>query len=242
MVNAPRPSATRLSLYLNDGLVGHGADELGAWLAASPRFAAFAQAHRDKIRKKLRGATDDAARLDVKAELRVAQRLLADRRIELAFEPGGSARGGPDFRVTFRSHTAFNLEVTHPRAVPDSAALAKIVLAKLRQLPPGTPNVLLIAVDTPPSGSGDVADAVRRLRSHAEAGDAATLTRGGFASPREFFQRYLRLGGVITWCETADNAGAVAWTNPSARMTVPDGALRACLAALAEPSVGGQRG
>ena len=34
------------------------AQELLEWLAGSARFRAFAEAHRDKIRKKVRGATD----------------------------------------------------------------------------------------------------------------------------------------------------------------------------------------
>ena len=62
------------------------ADELAGWLGTSSRFRAFAESHGAKIRKKLRSATDADARLDVRAELRVAHLLLADRRFELAFE------------------------------------------------------------------------------------------------------------------------------------------------------------
>ena len=91
MVNAPSPSAGRLARYLNGDSVGPETDELAGWLASSARFRAFADAHRDKIRKKLRAASDAANRLDVRAELHVAHLLLADRRIDLAFEPGGSA-------------------------------------------------------------------------------------------------------------------------------------------------------
>ena len=63
-------------------------DEIAGWLRSSRRFRAFAEAHREKIRKKLRSATDADARLDVRAELRVANLLLADRRIGL----GGHGR------------------------------------------------------------------------------------------------------------------------------------------------------
>ncbi len=45
-------------------------DEVGVWLAESRRFRDFADVHRDKIRKKLRTAGDEAARADVRAELR----------------------------------------------------------------------------------------------------------------------------------------------------------------------------
>ena len=65
------------------------------WLAGSPRFRAFAEAHRDKIRKKIRGAADPEALRDVRAELATARLLLADRRIELAFEAYGSGKTGP---------------------------------------------------------------------------------------------------------------------------------------------------
>jgi hypothetical protein len=60
--------------------------ELVEWLASSARFRAFAKAHRDKIRKKIRGAADLDSVRDVRAELRTARLLLGDRRIELAFE------------------------------------------------------------------------------------------------------------------------------------------------------------
>ena len=91
------------------------AEELAAWLAGSPRFRAFAEAHRDKIRKKLRGAADAEARRDVRAELRTAHLLLADRRIELAFEAYRSGKAGPDFTASFRGGRSFNLEVTRVR-------------------------------------------------------------------------------------------------------------------------------
>ena len=44
----------RLAAYLlADATDGHLAAELGTWLGSSSRFRAFADAHRDKIRKKL---------------------------------------------------------------------------------------------------------------------------------------------------------------------------------------------
>ena len=45
------------------------ARELLEWLMGSARFRTFAEAHRDKIRKKFRGATDAASLRDVRAEL-----------------------------------------------------------------------------------------------------------------------------------------------------------------------------
>ena len=73
--------------------------------------------------------------------------LLADRRIELAFEAYGSGKTGPDFTITFRGSRGFNLEVTRLRRLPDATGLGASLLAKLRQLPPSTPNSVLLATD-----------------------------------------------------------------------------------------------
>lgn len=222
-----------LADYLLDGSDEPLADTLAGWLAASPRFRAFAEAHRDKIRKKLRSATDPDARLDVRAELLVARLLLDDRRIELAFEARGAARGGPDFSVTFRTHHAFELEVTRPRHASDLSGLGRTVLAKLRQLPTGTAAVLLLAVPGDDAVAIDLASLARELRARADARDDAFLQRGGFASPRDFYARFLRLGAIVAWSEAAfGDARARAWVNSSARIPVPDRALQACLGSL----------
>jgi hypothetical protein len=216
-----------------DAIADPLAAELATWLAASTPFRRFVETHRDKIRKKLRISTQPDSRRDVRAELQVARLLLADRHVELAFEPAGAARGGPDFAVTYRGQPAFNLEVTRPRRTPQAAQPGPI-LPKLRQLPPGAPNLLLVCLGGTDAAAWDVAAAVRALRAAADARDEAFLTRHGFANPRAFYDRFLRLGGVVTWAEAAEGAGrAGAWINRSARSALPDRALRACLAALA---------
>jgi hypothetical protein len=209
------------------------AEELAAWLAGSNRFRAFAEVNRDKIRKKLRGAADADARRDVRAELRVAHLLLADRRIELAFEAYGSTKRGPDFTVTFRGARSFNLEVTRPRLAPDSAGLAGPLLAKVRQLPPSVPNAVLVAIEGVRSERADVAAATRALRDRAGARDEAFFATRGFKGTREFNERYLRLGGVLVWSEAATgDARAALWSNRSARIALPERAVRACILAL----------
>ena len=130
--------------------------ELAAWVNGSRRFRAFAETHRDKIRKKLRGAVDPDARRDVRAELAVARLLLDDRRIELAFEGYGSGNPGPDFTVLFRGARSFNLEVTRPRR--GGAGAAATILAKLRQLPPSVPNALLVAIEGESAATFDMND------------------------------------------------------------------------------------
>lgn len=172
-----RPPLTAVERLVPDLYAGDLADplavELRDWLAASRRFRAFAEAHLDKIRKKLRGATDADARRDVRAELAVAQLLLADRRIELAFEAYGSTKGGPDFTVAFRGERSFNLEVTRLHRPPAEAVDGGPLLAKLRQLPPGAPNVILIAIEGESADALDVAAATRALRVRTDAKDDA---------------------------------------------------------------------
>lgn len=233
MVNAANPSASRLARSLYGDADGPRTDELAGWIAGSARFRDFADAHRDKIRKKLRAASDDASGLDVRTELRVAHALLADRRIELAFEPRGSTRGGPDFSVAFRSHPACFLEVTRLRAAPDAASLARVVVTKLRQLPPALPTVLLISVDASVTSDVALTAAVREVRSRADAGDPAILSLARLEGRRAFYQRFLRLGAVLAWAEMAPAPARVAaWINPSAQLVVPRPAITACMEML----------
>jgi hypothetical protein len=212
------------------------ADELAAWVNGSRRFRAFAEAHRDKIRKKLRVAADAEARRDVRAELRVAHLLLADRRIDLAFEAYGATKGGPDFTVTFRGERRFNLEVTRLRGTPSEAAFGGSVLAKLRQLPPSVPNALLVALDGDRPEARDLAAVTRALRARADAKDEAFFTARGLDGTRGFYHRFLRLGAILAWSDrAAGEAACEAWTNRSARIGVPERAVRACVASLRAP-------
>ena len=224
----------RLTLKLFDGDArGALADEVAAWLSGSRRFRAFAEANRDKIRKKLRGAADADARKDVRAELRAAHLMLADRRIELAFEAYGSGKPGPDFTVVYRAARSFNLEVTRVRRSPGAASDGGPLLAKLRQLPPSIPNVLAVAIEGKTADAFDVEAATRALLARAAAKDEALFIQRGFAGTREFHDRYLRLGAVLVWCEEASgDARAALWTNRSARIAVPPRALGACLLSL----------
>jgi hypothetical protein len=207
--------------------------ELAGWLAASPRFRRFAEANRSKIRKKLRSAADPDAALDVRAELEVARLLLADARFEVTFEAYGSRVVGPDFTVTDRSGRAFNLEVTRVRRAVGPGAIAAIVLGKLRQLPPSTPNGLVLAVDGQRAAAVDVDAAIRGLRARADARDEPFFTARGMDGTSAFWDRFLRLGAVFVWCERGiGEARAAVWTNRSARIALPARASAACLACL----------
>ena len=232
--SSPAASVERLALELSDrGPEDPVTLELVAWLAESSRFRGFATTYRDKIHKKFRTATDPDAIRDVRAELQTARLLLADRRFEVAFEAYGSGKVGPDFTVSYRSTRTFDLEVTRPRRVPDVPGTAAALLAKLRQLTPSTPNVVLLAIDGDTAEAVDVAAATRALRARADAKDESFFTARGFEGSRGFYDRFLRLGAVIVWCEgTRGDARATLWTNRSARIALPDQAARACLDCL----------
>lgn len=234
MATTSRTSAERLVDYLFDATPASPlGDELRGWVTESRRFRGFVEANRDKVRKKLRGATDVEARRDVRTELLVARLLLTDRRIELAFEPYGSAIGGPDFAVTFRAQRPFNLEVTRRRPGSRSGADGGALLAKLRQLPPSVANVVLVAATDDRGEPLDVPAAIGSLVARAEAGDDRFFAERGLDGVRGFRQRFLRLGTAIAWFEDRHGeARAVPWVNRSARISVPGPAALAVLACL----------
>jgi hypothetical protein len=231
---APGTLAERLAQHLSDRPPGDPfTDELAAWLAGSSRFRAFADAHRDKIRKKLRGATDPESHRDVRTELRAAHLLLSDRRISMTFEAYGSGKGGPDFTVRFRGERTFDLEVTRLRRAPDVAGFVGLLLAKLHQLRPSIPNALLVAIDGDGADAEVVASATRAVRARADGKDEEFFAGRGFEGTRGFYERYLRLGAVLVWCErAADDARAALWSNRSARIALPERAALACVRCL----------
>ena len=181
-------------------------------------------------------------RRDVRAELQVARLLLVDRRFDIEFEAYGAGKAGPDLTVWFRAARSFNIEVTRRRGSPDPSAISATVLAKLRQVPASVPNALLIAIGPGPADAVDIAAVARALRARADAKDEAFFTERGFEGARGFYERYLRLGAVfIRADEDGGDRRATLWTNPSARIALPERAARAALTCLAAPGVSGGR-
>ena len=228
------PTIERLVAYIFAGpRVDPALADLPAWLATVPSFRSFAETNRDKIRKKLRHATDGPARLDVRAELRAAALLLADRRFELEFEAYGAGRRGPDFTATFRAGRSFNVEITRRRSPQGAASLEPTILAKLRQLPPSAANVLVIAVDDD-RGAPDPAPVMRDLVLRADRRQDACSAALDQGWAQAFHAGLLRLAAVLTWAEAAETAARVSfWANPGARISLPDATIRALRAALA---------
>jgi hypothetical protein len=229
------PAARALVDHLGDrgALPGPLAD-LEEWLAGSSRLRAFVDANRDKIRKKVRLATTDEARLDLRAELRVATRLLADRRIELAFEAYGVGNRGPDFTATYRAGREVNVEVTR-RHGRGADGLERTILAKLRQLPPSRANVLVVALEVVDEAPPDPTPVLRELRARADRRDDAWFAAHGLGDAAAFHHGVLRLSAVVTWTESpGGRSRAIVWTNPGSRITLEPAALRAIEAALNE--------
>ena len=95
------------------------AELLAGWLETSPRFAAFVDEYRDKVRKKLRSARDPDAVQDVLCELETAFYLLREPRFSIAYEAyAATQQRAPDFTITYRTHTACHVEAARLRASP----------------------------------------------------------------------------------------------------------------------------
>jgi hypothetical protein len=182
----------------------------------SARFQSFVLANQDKVRKKL-SADDEEARLDVRAELLVAERLLMDRRFEVTFEAYGAKRLGPDLSATYRTNERFNLEVTRVRTVDglDLGKLANVMAAKLRQMPVETANALVIVGRELGLTADSLPTAARLLRSQM-AGEVAA--------------QYPRLGGVLVVDEAGEPMAAEFWANREARHALTAQAVTALTA------------
>jgi hypothetical protein len=198
--------------------------ELEEWLRASRRFEAFVTAHRAKIRAKLKYARDTEGGLDVCAELEAAARLLREKSFTLEYERYAALRErGPDFTVTFKTHTPFNVEVRRVRgselaeAGPEAqiAKLVAVLCDKVGQMPPAIRNVLwLTAENGIPEPS--LAGATLLLRQLAERRVDNFFTQRGFEGAADFLRQYQRLNAVVL-----PQPEAVVWANPLARAKLP---------------------
>jgi len=208
--------------------------QVGPWLVASPRFRAFAETYRDKIRKKARGLREDEARRDFAFELAVAARLVDDRRFALEYESYGMDQRAPDFRVTFRSGIRFNVEVRRlrtlaltPNASVDQPRLIRAITDKLGQLPPSMINVLVLGADGPASAADALAPTMLRLQDRAAQKDEVFFQQRGFTGTRDFLRHYQRLSGALWLAGEPGALRASLWRNPQARHPLPADLARA---------------
>jgi hypothetical protein len=208
-------------------ICGDAADALRARLiehmAASPRFRAFVEEHRDKIGKKARAARDAQGVRDLALELEVAYRLLSERRFALRYEAyaAGKTRG-PDFTVIYKERPACNVEVRRLRGALDSSAFAKwanAICDKAAQLPPSIANIVLIGAEGRDATRFDAAGALARLRLLAEGGDDAFFARRGYQDARAFLRTLPRLSALLYiagWDANAPDMVAL-WVNALAK-------------------------
>lgn len=199
--------------------------EFAGWVRGSRRYRAFAAAYRTKIRAKLKNARHEGSIEDLAAELETAALLLREERFTLEYELyAANKQRGPDFTVTFKTHTPFNVEVRRMRgesvvggdAETRIARLAGALVDKVGQMPPGMPNLLWLIPEGGLSAD-DVAAAAAALRRLADRKDEAYFTRRGFESAADYVRRYSRLSGVVLRLP----GECVVWLNPAARHPAP---------------------
>ncbi len=222
--------------------------ELGRWVEERPRFGMLLASNQDKVRKKLATAQDEAARLDVRAELLVAYLIMADPRFEVTFEAYGAGRLGPDLTVVYRGNQRFNLEVTRlrsaaeivsdgaagPAGASDPARLASVIAAKVRQLPGEAPNALVITGTNLAASAATMAAAARLLKLRADQKDDQFFASRGLKDARTFYAHYLRLSGVFVLDDARPMGQPIFLQNAEARHPLPRealGRLTACLEA-----------
>jgi hypothetical protein len=193
--------------------------QFARWVQESPRFRAFAETYRDKIRKKVRGITELGGYGDLQAELATAYFLVLERRFVVEYEKYGVGKQrGPDFSVTYKTHVRFDVEVTRLRglragqagevreageageagagAATESSKLANTLCAKLAQFPPSMVNVLVVVVDDAPYSADDLARGLRLLQERAERKDDEFFVRRGLLGARDFLRHYSRLSAI----------------------------------------------
>jgi hypothetical protein len=200
--------------------------DFAGWVRASRRFKAFAITYRDKIRSKLRNAGDESSVQDLRAELETAVLLLGEDRFTLVYEPyAATKQRGPDFTVTFKTHTPFNVEVRRIRSVEDekgddddarTGKLMAVLCDKVGQMPPSMVNLLWLTAERA-IPEPVVIEASIRLCQFAESKNEAFFTRRDFASASAFLKQYRHLSGIVFRHEMQP----VFWENSIARHTIP---------------------
>jgi hypothetical protein len=181
--------------------------EFEGWVRGSRRFKAFVIEYRSKIRSKLKNMRDEG---DLRAELHAAALLLTEERFTLEYEKyTASKQRGPDFTVTFKTHTPFNVEVRRieSQRVDTKSKLMTVVCDKVGQMPPGIVNFLWLVAEM---NETDVKEGAAALRQMAERKDEF-FTRRGFKNAGEFLKQYGHLSGIIL------RPSGEVWLNPLSR-------------------------
>ena len=198
--------------------------EFEGWIRSSRRFKAFVTSYRSKIRTKLKNARDEGGMKDLRAELETAALLLREERFTLEYEKyAASKQRGPDFTVTFKTHTPFNVEVRRIRSVElddDTEArigkLMAVLCDKVGQMPPSIVNLLWLIAEREIS-EADLTLAATTLRQLADRKAEDFFTRRGFANAADFLKQYRQLSGIVLR-QSGEN---VLWLNSLSRHKIP---------------------
>ena len=200
--------------------------EFAAWVRGSRRFRAFATTYRAKIRAKLRNVRDEGGLQDLRAELETAVLLLGEPRFTLEYEKyAATKRRSPDFTVTYRTHTPFNVEVRRIRGLElgdgeeSEANLGKLMAVlcdKVGQMPPSSVNLLWLIAERA-IAEADLTRAGKRLCQLADQKDEDFFIRRGFVSAADFLKQYHQLSGIVLRHEGRNTL----WLNLLARHKTP---------------------
>jgi hypothetical protein len=199
--------------------------EFEAWVRDSRRFRDFATTYRTKLRSKLKNAQGESGLFDLRAELETAALLLHEKRFALEYEMyAATKQRGPDFTVTFKTHTPFNVEVRRIRSVElddgnTEAPISKLVAVlcdKVKQMPPSIVNLLWLVADRE-LFEDNLTRAIVTLRQLAERKDEDFFTRRGFESATDFLKHYRQLSGIVL----RQPGAIVLWLNSLARHKPP---------------------
>lgn len=210
--------------YIFDGKKSALYPEFEDWVRGSRRFKAFATNNQGKIRAKLRQVRDEDGMNDLRAELETAALLLREKRFTLEYEKyAASKQRGPDFTVTFKTHTPFNVEVRRIRSIEEDAdaeayigKLMAVLCEKVRQMPPSIVNLLWLIAEGE-IAEADLTDAAITLRQLAERKAEDFFTRRGFKSAADFLKQYRQLSGIVL----RQSSRHVLWLNSLARHEAP---------------------
>lgn len=192
---------------------------LRRWCLESRAFLTFAEAHKSKLRKKVRQASDSKAQLDLLAEWATAQHFLSDRRFTVQYEPRRADGGrSADLGVTFRTHTPFQVEVTRLRSGEMELKLARTLADKVGQLAPGMPNLLLVVIPEGEQAAELLSSALKLLNTANFPPELA----------REFQRGRLRLSAVrlASMDEHANLKALRLWVNAQAKHPLPAEVIR----------------
>lgn len=218
------PTLTELLDYLFDGKKPSFYGEFESWLKNSRRFKAFAIDYRGKIRTKIKSVVDEAGMKDLRAELESALMLLQIDSFSLEYERYAALKQrGPDYTVTFKTHTPFNIEIRRLRSREsdeDSAAriikLIEVLADKVGQMPPSIVNLLWLKSEREISVE-EVNLATKSLQDLANKKVEEFFSKRSFKSAADFLKQYRQLSGIII----EQNGKITLWQNNIAQHKIP---------------------